>query len=243
MLGAGRKQDANHASGFQCGATAALSTIPAALFLRRIARGRRRHLALRKTAFGAATLSVARILQLASSFVAVPFLARILTPTDFGLGRARPVCRDVLYLYRRRWPWPVAWCARVPPTRRLWSSAHWVVVSLTYWLALVIVALLAGVDLLCATRAFSDPVRVCACADHDRTDGNPGVLAASAGEIPMAGGVGVHLGDCRCRCCAFACGRRRRRLGAGLATADPAHRERCRDQLRHQLSARFHSEV
>ena len=42
-------------------------------------------MALRKTAFGAATLSAARILQLASSFVAVPFLARILTPADFGL--------------------------------------------------------------------------------------------------------------------------------------------------------------
>ncbi|MEZ5962181.1 MAG: lipopolysaccharide biosynthesis protein [Hyphomonadaceae bacterium] len=43
-------------------------------------------MALGRIAFGVATLSAARIFQLASSFVAVPFLARVLTPADFGLA-------------------------------------------------------------------------------------------------------------------------------------------------------------
>jgi O-antigen/teichoic acid export membrane protein len=42
--------------------------------------------ALKRIAFGVATLSAARIFQLASSFVAIPFLARMLTPEDFGLA-------------------------------------------------------------------------------------------------------------------------------------------------------------
>jgi len=42
--------------------------------------------ALKRIAFGVATLSAARIFQLASSFVAIPFLARMLTPVDFGLA-------------------------------------------------------------------------------------------------------------------------------------------------------------
>lgn len=43
-------------------------------------------MALKRIAFGVATLSAARIVQLASSFVAIPFLARMLTPVDFGLA-------------------------------------------------------------------------------------------------------------------------------------------------------------
>lgn len=43
-------------------------------------------MALHRIAFGVATLSAARIFQLASSFVAIPFLARMLTPADFGLA-------------------------------------------------------------------------------------------------------------------------------------------------------------
>ncbi|MGD9968787.1 MAG: oligosaccharide flippase family protein [Hyphomonadaceae bacterium] len=43
-------------------------------------------MALKRIAFGVATLSAARIFQLASSFVAIPFLARMLTPGDFGLA-------------------------------------------------------------------------------------------------------------------------------------------------------------
>jgi O-antigen/teichoic acid export membrane protein len=35
---------------------------------------------------GVATLSAARVFQLASSFVAIPFLSRVLTPADFGLA-------------------------------------------------------------------------------------------------------------------------------------------------------------
>jgi PST family polysaccharide transporter len=42
--------------------------------------------ALKRIAFGVATLSAARVVQLASSFVAIPFLARMLTPVDFGLA-------------------------------------------------------------------------------------------------------------------------------------------------------------
>ncbi len=43
-------------------------------------------MALGRIAFGVATLSAARVFQLASSFIAIPFLARMLTPTDFGLA-------------------------------------------------------------------------------------------------------------------------------------------------------------
>ncbi|MGD9982318.1 MAG: oligosaccharide flippase family protein [Hyphomonadaceae bacterium] len=43
-------------------------------------------MALKRIAFGVATLSAARMFQLASSFVAIPILARLLTPTDFGLA-------------------------------------------------------------------------------------------------------------------------------------------------------------
>lgn len=43
-------------------------------------------MALGKIAFGVATLSAARIFQLASSFIAIPFLARMLSPADFGLA-------------------------------------------------------------------------------------------------------------------------------------------------------------
>ncbi|MEZ5956367.1 MAG: lipopolysaccharide biosynthesis protein [Hyphomonadaceae bacterium] len=43
-------------------------------------------MALKRIAFGVATLSAARIFQLASSFIAIPFLARMLTPADFGLA-------------------------------------------------------------------------------------------------------------------------------------------------------------
>lgn len=43
-------------------------------------------MALGRIAFGVATLSAARVFQLASSFVAIPFLARVLTPADFGLA-------------------------------------------------------------------------------------------------------------------------------------------------------------
>jgi PST family polysaccharide transporter len=42
--------------------------------------------ALKRIAFGVATLSAARIFQLLSSFIAIPFLARMLTPADFGLA-------------------------------------------------------------------------------------------------------------------------------------------------------------
>ena len=43
-------------------------------------------MAIKRIAFGVATLSAARVFQLASSFIAIPFLARILTPVDFGLA-------------------------------------------------------------------------------------------------------------------------------------------------------------
>lgn len=43
-------------------------------------------MALGRIAFGVATLSAARIFQLASSFIAIPFLARMLSPADFGLA-------------------------------------------------------------------------------------------------------------------------------------------------------------
>jgi len=42
-------------------------------------------MALKRIAFGAAALSAARVFQLGASFLAVPFMARLLSPSEFGL--------------------------------------------------------------------------------------------------------------------------------------------------------------
>ena len=97
-------------------------------------------MALKKTALGAATLSLARVLQLGSSFIAVPFLARILTPTDFGLvALALSVVTFFTYIGDAGFGRSLVRTSAVDAES--WSSAHWAVISLTVCLALLILAL------------------------------------------------------------------------------------------------------
>src|SRR6185503_9932873 len=96
--------------------------------------------ALKKTALGAATLSIARVLQLASSFIAVPFLARILTPTGFGLV-ALALSVVTFFTYIGDAGFGRSLVRTSASDHESWSSAHWAVISLTICLALVIVAL------------------------------------------------------------------------------------------------------
>ncbi|MBS0386446.1 MAG: lipopolysaccharide biosynthesis protein [Proteobacteria bacterium] len=97
-------------------------------------------MALKKTALGAATLSIARVLQMASSFIAVPFLARILTPTDFGLV-ALALSVVTFFTYIGDAGFGRSLVRTSAADAESWSSAHWAVISLTVCLALAIVVL------------------------------------------------------------------------------------------------------
>jgi O-antigen/teichoic acid export membrane protein len=90
--------------------------------------------ALSKIAFGVATLSAARIFQLASSFVAIPFLARVLTPTDFGL--AALALSMVMFFTMIGDAGLGRSLVRVDASdKEAWSSAFWGVVLLTFVLS------------------------------------------------------------------------------------------------------------
>lgn len=97
-------------------------------------------MALKRIALGAATLSAARLFQLASSFVAIPFLARILTPTDFGL--AALAMSLVMFFTLIGDAGLGRSLVRVDAEdHEAWSSAFWVIVLLTCVLGLLILAL------------------------------------------------------------------------------------------------------
>lgn len=97
-------------------------------------------MALKRIAFGAATLSAARVFQLASSFIAVPFLARMLTPTDFGLvAMAMSVVLFFTYVGDAGLGRSLV---RVDATDRdAWSSAFWAIVLMTAGLGLIVLLL------------------------------------------------------------------------------------------------------
>ena len=97
-------------------------------------------MALRRIAFGAATLSAARIFQLGASFVAVPFLARMLTPTDFGLV-ALAMSMVVFFTYIGDAGLGRSLVRTNAEDSEAWSSAHWAVMLLTIALGLVILVL------------------------------------------------------------------------------------------------------
>ncbi len=97
-------------------------------------------MALRRIVFGAAALSAARVFQLASSFIAIPFLARILTPSDFGLV-ALALSMVVLFTYVGDAGLGRSLVRTSATDIETWSSAHWSVVLLTTCLGLVILAL------------------------------------------------------------------------------------------------------
>jgi PST family polysaccharide transporter len=108
-------------------------------------------LALQRIAFGAASLSAARVFQLASSFVAIPFLARILTPTDFGLV-ALAMSVVVFFTYIGDAGLGRSLVRTHAEDSEIWSSAHWAVILLTAALALIILALA-----LPAASFFNEP--------------------------------------------------------------------------------------
>jgi PST family polysaccharide transporter len=97
-------------------------------------------LALKRIAFGTVVLSAARIFQLVSSFVAIPFLARMLTPNDFGLV-AMATSVVVFFTYIADAGLGRSLVRTHAGDTEAWSSAHWAVMGLTCALALVIVAL------------------------------------------------------------------------------------------------------
>lgn len=97
-------------------------------------------MALKRLAFGAAALSAARVFQLGASFLTVPFMARLLEPSEFGLvalgmamvsltvavsdaGLSRSLIRssDI--------------------EGDAWSSAHWLIIGATGVLSLILFAL------------------------------------------------------------------------------------------------------
>lgn len=99
-------------------------------------------MALGRIAFGVATLSAARIFQLASSFVAIPFLARMLTPSDFGL--AALALSMVMFFSLIADAGMGRSLVRVDTSDRdAWSSAFWASLLLMIVFALAIAGLAA----------------------------------------------------------------------------------------------------
>jgi PST family polysaccharide transporter len=96
--------------------------------------------ALRRIAFGAATLSAARVFQLASSFIAVPFLARMLSPTDFGLV-AMAMSVVLFFTYVGDAGLGRSLVRTDATDTEAWSSAFWAIVLLTAGLGLIVLAL------------------------------------------------------------------------------------------------------
>lgn len=97
-------------------------------------------MALNRIAFGAATLSAARIFQLGASFVALPFLARMLTPSDFGLA-ALAMSMVTFFTYFGDAGLGRSLVRTSGENTDEWSSAHWTVVVMTIGLGLLILAL------------------------------------------------------------------------------------------------------
>jgi O-antigen/teichoic acid export membrane protein len=107
--------------------------------------------ALKRIVFGAAALSGARMFQLASSFLTVPILTRILAPEDYGLV-ALALAIVSLTLYLGDAGLGRSLMRTSAGDEIAWSSAHWLVVAFTGSLALLLV--------LCAWPAslfFNEP--------------------------------------------------------------------------------------
>jgi PST family polysaccharide transporter len=93
--------------------------------------------ALKRIALGVATLSAARVFQLVSSFVAIPFLARMLTPTDFGLA-ALALSMVTFFSLLADAGLGRSLVRIEADDAEAWSSAYWAAVLLTLAFALVI---------------------------------------------------------------------------------------------------------
>lgn len=97
-------------------------------------------MALRRYAFGAAALSASRVIQLAMSFVAVPFLARILPPSEFGLV-ALALALVAFMLYMGDAGLARSLVRTDAKDTLVWSSVFWATIAFTGALSLVLVAL------------------------------------------------------------------------------------------------------
>lgn len=120
-------------------------------------------MALRRIAFGAATLSAARIFQLASSFVAIPFLARILTPTDFGLV-ALAMSMVMFFTYFADAGLGRSLVRIDAADKEAWSTGHWAVVMMGFAMALVLYAIAEPAGRLLDEPRVAPLLRVLAAA-------------------------------------------------------------------------------
>jgi PST family polysaccharide transporter len=97
-------------------------------------------MALRKLAFDAAALSAARAIQLALSFLALPLLARLLGPADFGLVAL--AMSFVLFTMTLSDAGIGLSLVRTPPHDiAAWSSAFWMISAISAGLSLFLLAI------------------------------------------------------------------------------------------------------
>jgi PST family polysaccharide transporter len=94
-------------------------------------------MALRRIAFGAAALSAARVFQLGASFLTVPFMARLLSPADFGLvAIAMAVVALTLAVSDAGLSRSLIRTDNIESDA--WSTAHWLIVAATALLSLLL---------------------------------------------------------------------------------------------------------
>src|SRR5262245_41685312 len=88
--------------------------------------------------FGAAAVSAARMFQLASSFLTVPILTRILAPEDYGIvALALAIVALTIYLGDAGLGRSLMRTSANDPIA--WSSAHWMIMAFTGSLGLLLV--------------------------------------------------------------------------------------------------------
>lgn len=94
-------------------------------------------MALRRIAFGAAALSAARVFQLGASFLTVPFLARLLEPSEFGLV-AIAMAMVALTLAVSDAGLSRSLIRSDNLESDAWSTAHWLIIAGTALLSLLL---------------------------------------------------------------------------------------------------------
>lgn len=94
-------------------------------------------MALRRIAFGAAALSAARVFQLGASFLTVPFLARLLQPSEFGLV-AIAMAMVALTLAVSDAGLSRSLIRSDNLESDAWSTAHWLIIAGTALLSLLL---------------------------------------------------------------------------------------------------------
>ncbi|MBK8840342.1 MAG: oligosaccharide flippase family protein [Hyphomonadaceae bacterium] len=118
-------------------------------------------MALKRLALGAAALSVARVTQTMLTFLALPVLARLLDPSEFGLVAL--AMSFVLFTVAFSDAGMGQSLVRTPPEHtEVWSSAFWMIVLLSGSLSVMLLALAWP-----ASWMFNEPrlaILVCALA-------------------------------------------------------------------------------